>query len=227
MFEELAYFGDSGGETGDKFLDGLLHIGVSSAEGTAAAIGGGGLGLRRGNVEPGSGEYRWLCFRGDKRRKLVRERLFGDGFAEVAGATRGEALAFVLGHGMGGEGDDGEGVTAGAEFAGGGVAIEFGHLHVHEDEIKRLGDGEIDGGAAIVGNGDVSAGFSQVLGNQALIVEPVLGEKDAADEGDAFVGEKFTGEGPEHGLIEAVEEGGGVDGSGVNGDDEFGADAGE
>lgn len=76
-----------------------------------------------------------------------------DGFWGVIVAAGGEAFFTITGHGVGGEGDDASGVSPWAEFARGWVAVEDGHLHIHEDGAEgaslALGvESEIDGDAA-------------------------------------------------------------------------------
>ena len=61
-----------------------------------------------------------------------------DGFVDVLVHPDGETLLAGTGHGVGGEGDDGDagpGLLGGTDAAGGFVAVHAGHLAVHEDDV--------------------------------------------------------------------------------------------
>ncbi len=111
-----------------------------------------------------------------------------DGFGGEVGASGGEAAVAVVGHGAGGEGDDGGGDAVFAEEARGVVAVEFRHLHVHEDEVERgagvfCGEDFVDGGAAVVGDGDGGSGAAEDVGDEDLVVAAIFREENGSADG--------------------------------------------
>lgn len=104
-----------------------------------------------------------------------------DGFGKVVIHAGGEAFFGVAGEGFGGEGDDeGAGLeVVGAEGGGGGEAVEFGHLHVHEDEVVGLGEGGGDGLVAVGGEVGVDAELGEHGLGDLTVDEVVFGEEDA------------------------------------------------
>src|SRR3954469_14693212 len=119
--------------------------------------GGGGGDGRRGWGERGGGIGSGFVSEG--LADGGEEPFAVDGLAEIVGAAGVDALVAVLGHGVGGEGNDGGLEALGAEGGGGLVAIHLGHLHVHEDQVE---------GATLVGGG----------GDAVERHAPVLGEGD-------------------------------------------------
>ncbi|CAE7229328.1 bsn, partial [Symbiodinium necroappetens] len=112
------------------------------------------------------------------------ERRAGDGLGEVAVAAGVEAALALAVHGVRGDGDDGECVASPAQLAGGLVAVELGHLHVHEDDVeRRLAAGalfeSLDRLEAVAREGDLGAGFLELEADEPLVVRAVLGEEDA------------------------------------------------
>jgi len=103
------------------------------------------LEVRRGNqgqdrnlTLQGRLRLRWLFrLRGHPAGEHVAQRFEADGFAEVVVHAGFEALFAFTAHGIGGHGDDAHGgaVGAGADAAGRLVAVEFGHLAIHEDKV--------------------------------------------------------------------------------------------
>ncbi len=64
-----------------------------------------------------------------------------DGLGEVCRAAGIEATRAVASEGVGGQGDDGPGVSAFSQGGGGLVTVHHGHLHVHEDHVVAVGEG--------------------------------------------------------------------------------------
>src|SRR5205807_741005 len=85
----------------------------------------------------------------------------------------------VLRHRMGRQGDDGQGAPLAAQRRGRGVAVQFGHLHVHQDEVKRLA---LLGGvhdffasdAAVFGDRHFQSRLLEVKRDHPLIVPPSI-----------------------------------------------------
>ena len=82
------------------------------------------------------------------------------------------------------ERDDRTAVAHGAQLGCGAVAVELGHLHVHEDDVEwrprshgrqrqRTGD------PSVLGDRDLGAGPAEIEREQALAVGRVLSEEDA------------------------------------------------
>ena len=112
-----------------------------------------------------------------------------DGFGDESHPQPAAREGFAVGlHGAGGERDDGGGDFLPAEFAGGGVAVEVGHLDVHEDEVEGglgegCGEGFVDGGPAIVDEGDGGFGAVEEVDDEGLVVGAVFGDEDAGMDG--------------------------------------------
>ena len=115
-----------------------------------------------------------------------------DGLGEIVGAAGVETFGAIAAHGVGGQGDDGKFVSKPAELSGGRVAVDFGHLHVHQDEIERLGLDAFDGFAAVGRDDNLGAGHGEVHRQQVLIVDPILGEEDSPAK-DGFIGRSRLG----------------------------------
>ncbi len=82
--------------------------------------------------------------------------LGGDGLGQVVIHAGFHAVFDILGKGVGGHGDDGNGfglgMAAGTYGPGGIVAVHHGHLNIHEDGVKgagRTGDKLISGGLTV------------------------------------------------------------------------------
>src|SRR5260221_13919423 len=90
--------------------------------------------------------------------------------AHVVIAAGGEASFAVCFGGVGGEGDDWAGIAAGTKFGRSAVTVEFGHLHVEQDEVELYGlavaggDDALDGGHSVVdGFDDKASALQQAL----------------------------------------------------------------
>src|SRR6056297_3348705 len=82
-----------------------------------------------------------------------------DRFGNVSIHATGQALFAVAVHGMGGEGDNRSPAISRlffrrAQLAGSLITIHFGHLDVHQDQIKILGSDRFEGFYAVVGKVD-------------------------------------------------------------------------
>ena len=89
-----------------------------------------------------------------------------DGLGQVVLHARIQAALAVAFHGVGGHGDDGQVVEPGflADGSGGGQAIHFGHLDVHQHQVVVVGRGRLyfcHGIMAVDGGLDLYAGFFQ------------------------------------------------------------------
>ena len=74
---------------------------------------------------------------GQEPGQLEEEQVPVDGLADMIVAAQAEALLPVLAHRVGGHRDDGGREAAGAELADRLVAVEHGHLHVHDHGLDR------------------------------------------------------------------------------------------
>lgn len=101
------------------------------------------------------------------------------GFAEVIIHAGLEAFVTVADHGVGGEGNDwqvGAGrLFKGAQLCGGLIAVEYGHLAVHEDDTVGACGDHVEGFAAIGGEVDiVKAEFGEKLHNEFLVDRVII-----------------------------------------------------
>ena len=100
-------------------------------------------------------------------------------------AARAQALLAIAFHRVGRECDDRTVVTHAAQPGCGPVAVELGHLHVHEDDVERCPPSRgrqchFTGDPPVLGDRDLGPGAAQIEREQALAVGRVLGKKDAA-----------------------------------------------
>lgn len=106
-----------------------------------------------------------------------------DGFADVAVHACIEALFAIALHGVGSEGDDRDAasgaVFALAEDAGGGEAVHFGHLDIHQHEVKVALTEGIKGEFAVRDDFDGVALFFEDAEGEFLVDGVILGEEDA------------------------------------------------
>ncbi len=101
----------------------------------------------------------------------------------VVVAADAEAFVTVTIHRVRSEGDDGAAIAFAAEQCDRFVAVEHGHLHVHQDDVESLFalgrlQGRIDGEAAVFHNGNFRAGLFENEGNEPLIIGTILGQQD-------------------------------------------------
>src|SRR5690348_12838076 len=111
---------------------------------------------------------------------LLVDRL--DGKIIAAGS---EAAIAIAAGGVSGQSDDGPSISPLAKLLGGAVAVQFGHLHVHQDQIERLarafsGERGIAGLQAVLNNRDIQAGVLEVIADEYAIVRAVLSQQHAA-----------------------------------------------
>ena len=116
-----------------------------------------------------------------------KDRLI-DGLGEAGVAAGIDAVLLFALEGVGGEGDDLEGVLLVAEFAAGGVAVHHGHLHVHEDEVIGLArvpgfEGLVQAQFAVLGDVDGGALLLEDHRDEALVVGTVFDKENRALEG--------------------------------------------
>src|SRR5688500_20066382 len=101
-----------------------------------------------------------------------------DGFGEVVRAPRLKASCPVLRHRVGRQCDDGLMKSPTAEFTRRPVPAQFGHLHVHDDQVESLGPGHIDGNAPFLAILDLGSAFLQCLGISAWYFAPSFAVED-------------------------------------------------
>lgn len=120
----------------------------------------------------------------------AEECLSVDGFGEVFIAPDVEASLSVVFHGVGGEGDDGDGASSCAEFGCGDVAVEDGHLHVHDDEVEVVvAFEEVEGVLAVGCEDGLVSGACEVVLDEFAVVFAVFDDEDACGgSGGAVVG---------------------------------------
>ena len=106
-----------------------------------------------------------------------------DGLGQVVRAAGGETFRAVLRHGVGGQGDDGEVAAGESQRSGRAVAVEFGHLHVHQHHVERARERAIDGQFAVGDRLDVEAQPPEVVEEDSAVVRAVLGKKHPPREG--------------------------------------------
>lgn len=140
----------------------------------------GGL-LRAVSLKPVASGFVEIAFDGGE------EGLSIDRLGHVVVASGFQALLAVAGHRVGGQGDDGVAPAGLAEAARCFEPVQLGHLYVHEDQIVRPSFGGGQGGAftcnaSVLGQIDLKARLPQDKGDQALVVQAVLGQQHAAVE---------------------------------------------
>ena len=188
LFERTHPAGDLGLEHLDQFAE---QVGVAAA--TAHRLVQVEF-LRHGiALFRGGGRGRGFAL-GPVGQEVRGERLQGlfDGLEQVAGADRLgdvavhpglEALLAVALHGVGGQGDDGQ-MQAGRLFLEADrlrrlEAAQFGHLHVHEDEVERLPLQRLERLEAVVRDADGVARLFEDAHREPLVDEGVLREEDS------------------------------------------------
>ena len=151
----------------------------------ATRRGGGSLrnGSRGGRSTGSSGDARlW-----EKVTDGLDEIPAVDGLGRVVVTARVQAALSIAGHGVGGQRDDRAGVAVTAEQSRRLIAIHHGHLHIHEDDVERVGlvtggQRRINGALAVLRDGDLCARLLQHVADEPLVVRTVLGQQDPAIE---------------------------------------------
>ena len=97
------------------------------------------------------------------------------------------AFFAVSGHGIGGQGDDGQSPPRrwrhqGAQGAGGLEPVHDGHLAIHQHQIERLREGALKGLGPVAGYRDLDAQSAQHPDGYPLIDRVVLCEEDTSFE---------------------------------------------
>ena len=110
----------------------------------------------------------------------VEELLEVERLREHAVETGGGAALAVFGKDVGGEGVDfrlGVGEAC-ADRAGGFEAVEFGHAQVEEDEIERLRECGVEGGAAVFHDARGKAAALEHALDELAILRLIFGDED-------------------------------------------------
>jgi hypothetical protein len=119
---------------------------------------------------------------------VVQDRageVFGeDGFGDVVVHAGFAALPALLGHCVGGHGDDGQMAEAGvlADLAGRLEAVHHRHLEVHQDEVEGVGPGGVEGvegETPVVGHVHGGAQLLQQAAGDELVDVVVFDQQDA------------------------------------------------
>ena len=74
----------------------------------------------------------------------LQENLPLNWFGEIIDASAGDAFGSILGHGKRGQCDDRHLDSTTTQFLRGRVAVEHGHLHVHQNEIEGFRRQSVD-----------------------------------------------------------------------------------
>ena len=113
-----------------------------------------------------------------------------DGLADVTIHPGFEALFAIALHGVGSQSDDGDAagraVFALAEDTGGGEAVHFGHLDIHENEVKGAILDGVESEFAIGDDFDGMALFFEHAKGEFLVHGVILGEEDAQRRDEAI-----------------------------------------
>ena len=136
--------------------------------------GGCGYGRRRRPWHPDA-RFGHVVFQG------AEQGLGVDGLGDVVVHAGSQGLFPVPGHGVGGHGDDGQGLKPGvlAEAPGGLVAVHDRHLHVHEHRVESARDHGIHRLLAVGGHGDRDPHGGQDLAGHLPVDVVVLHQQDA------------------------------------------------
>ena len=108
------------------------------------------------------------------------------GFAEVGVHAGGDAVLAVLGHDIGGEGNDGQALAVAApalelaDAAGGSEAVHDGHLAIHQDGVVVGLGNAFQGFGAVVGDGDEGRELLQGALGDALIYGVVFDQENVS-----------------------------------------------
>lgn len=85
----------------------------------------------------------------------------------------------IFGLGVCGDGDDGGGVGESlTDLAGSLIAVDVGHIAVHEDEVIGVGSTECDGAMAVVCDVDMTGESLKEATSDALTDTIVFGDED-------------------------------------------------
>ena|SRR5437016_5201551 len=111
------------------------------------------------------------------------QRILIDWLGEIVAATGIQTFVPVLRHRMRRQSDDRQGKPFGSQGGRSGIAIQLRHLHIHQNEIKRLtclySLGRLfTSNSSVFGNRDACAGLLEVERDHTLIVNAVLSEQD-------------------------------------------------
>jgi hypothetical protein len=138
----------------------------------------------------------------------------GDGLGEegVHAGVEAETVDLrVAGRADAADGNAGRGSGAAADFGGGFIAVHFGHLAIHEDDVVGLVEEGGEGFAAAGGGIGLAAEIAEEGGEDAAVDGVVI------DDEDVERGKRGGGTGESGGGAEGLIEGAGGDGERENG----------
>src|SRR5574343_882044 len=133
---------------------------------------------------PSQERYASICcrfFGGQPLEQGGVEQFGVDRLGDVVVHTGFQAGLAVFVEGIGSHGQDRccQAVGQSADQAGGSQAIEYRHLHVHQDGVVVVGANQLGGGTAVVGDIDDQADVVEQFDGNLLVDRIVLGDQDA------------------------------------------------